>query len=358
MSSTQQAPQIRIRSLFKRTYVRRRPYPEKKVKQVELLKELLQKYETVLVIDLHETSNRILKEYRFWLRRRGAFVYKAKNNLFLIALQQLLGEVPKEVEKVLRGENLFIFTNENPFELTRWILENGVRREARPGDIAPFDIVIPAGNTGLKPGPIMSRFGRLKVPIRVQEGTIWVARDTLVAKKGDKIDENLAEILRVLKIKPIFEALRVKAAIIKCRRVIWGDELRLDIGAYKSMFEEAVRHAFNLMVNAVYPTPEALRVVIAKAYMEAMSLAVRAGVIAPETIRMIIMRAIAEANALAYVLSQKAPDLGIQVQALTMTQTTSTTEARPAEEKAEEKEEKKEGPSEEDIAAGLGSLFG
>lgn len=115
------------------------------------MKELFSKYENVFVIDIHETSNRVLQEYRFWLRRRGgARVIKAKNTLVLIALRQLMGSVSEEVEKLFTGgENLLIFSNENPFELAKWIWGTGVRREAMPGDIAPFDLVAPAGNTNM-----------------------------------------------------------------------------------------------------------------------------------------------------------------------------------------------------------------
>lgn len=86
------------------------------------MKELFSKYENVFVIDIHETSNRVLQEYRFWLRRRGGTrVIKAKNTLVLIALRQLMGDVSEDIEKLFTGENLLIFSNENPFELAKWI---------------------------------------------------------------------------------------------------------------------------------------------------------------------------------------------------------------------------------------------
>jgi len=160
--------------IFKRAYVRTKPYPEKKVRIVNELKELFSKYSTVFVIDIHGTPNRVIQEYRFWLRRRGSRIIKAKNTLVLIALRQLMGGVDEKLRNLFTGENLLIFTNENPYELAKWIWENGVRREAMPGDIAPFDLVAPAGNTNMGPGPIMSKFGKLKIPIRVQDGKIWI----------------------------------------------------------------------------------------------------------------------------------------------------------------------------------------
>ena len=349
--------------IFKRAYVRTKPYPEKKVRIVNELKELFSKYETLFVIDLHGTSNKVVQEYRFWLRRRGSRIIKAKNTLVLIALRQLMGGVDEKLRNLFTGENLLIFTNENPYELAKWIWENGVRREAMPGDIAPFDLVAPAGNTNMGPGPIMSKFGKLKIPIRVQDGKIWIVKDTVVVKKGDKVNEDAAEILKKLNIKPIFESLKIKAAIIKGKYLIPGEELKLDTKTYRSMFEDAVRYALNLAVNAAYPTPEVLRVSIMKAYTEALNLAVNARYATPETIRYILGKAAAEANALAAAIAPKAPQLGLQVPQPTQQATAETTTQGGAEAKAEEKkeeggEEKREGPSEEEIAAGLSSLFG
>ncbi|MCG2886814.1 MAG: 50S ribosomal protein L10 [Vulcanisaeta sp.] len=349
--------------VFKRIYVRTKPYPEKKVRIVNELKELFSKYSTVFVIDIHGTPNRVIQEYRFWLRRRDARVIKAKNTLVLIALKQIFGNVDEKIEKIFTGENLLIFTNENPYELAKWIWENGVRREALPGDIAPFDLVVPAGNTNMSPGPIMSKFGKLKIPIKVQDGKIWVVRDTVVVKRGEKVSEDAAEILKKLNIKPIFETLKIKAAIIKGRYVIPSEELKLDARLYRSMIEDAVRYALNLAVNVAYPTPEVLRISIAKAHIEALNLAVNARYIIPETIRYLISKAVTEANALAMAIAPKAPQLGIQV-AQQPQQATAGAKAQggaaeaKAEEKREEGEEKKEGPSEEEIASGLASLFG
>ncbi|WP_243666791.1 50S ribosomal protein L10 [Vulcanisaeta sp. JCM 16159] len=298
--------------VFRRTYVRTKPYPEKKVRIVNELKDLFSKYETAFIVDIHETSNRVLQEYRFWLRRRGARVIKAKNTLVLIALRQLMSSVTEDIEKLFTGENLLIFSNENPFELARWIWSTGVRREAMPGDVAPFDLVAPAGNTNMGPGPIMSKFGKLKIPIKVQDGKIWIVKDTVVVKKGDKINEDAAEILKKLNIKPIFETLKIKAVILKGKYVIAADNLRLNIGAYRSMVEDAVRYAFNLAVNTAYPTPEVLRVSIAKAHMEALNLAVNTRYVTPESAQYILAKAVSEANALASVIAPKAPELGFR----------------------------------------------
>ncbi len=346
-------------SLLKRQYVRTKPYPEKKVRTIEEASELLRKHKYIFVVDIHGVSNRVLKEYRLKLRRTGSVMKHIKNTLFRLALEKTFGKVPEEVEKVLTGENIFIFTNMNPVEMIKWIEENAVRREAKPGDKAPYEIVIPAGDTGLSPGPILSRFGKLRVPTRVQGGKIWVVKDTVVAKPGDTITPELAEILQKLKIRPIFETLRVKSIIVEGRRAISSEELLKTYEEMKTAVPEAVKQAMNLAINAEIPIPEVLPLLIQKAHLYAMNLAANAGIVTPETAKLVLGKAIAQAYALASIISQKAPELGIQAPTIAP----APAETKPTEEKKEEKEEKKEeekkeGPGEEDIASGLASLFG
>ena len=84
---------------------------------------------------------------------------------------------------------------------------------AKGGDIAPNDLVIPAGNTGINPGPVLSEFKESKVPTKIDQGTIWVSKDTVVAKTGDSISQKLAALLSKLDIKPIEAGIAVNYAI-------------------------------------------------------------------------------------------------------------------------------------------------
>ncbi|MEM1597527.1 MAG: 50S ribosomal protein L10 [Pyrobaculum sp.] len=342
-------------AIGKRRYARSRPYPQRKVKIVEEVSDLLKKYQYVFLFDLHGLSARVLSEYRYRLRPYGV-VKIAKPTLFKIAFAKVYGGVPSEVAEKVRGEVGFFFTNVNPAEVLKIVAEHSVRRAALPGDKAPFDIVVPAGPTNASPGPIISKFGKLKIPTRVQEGKIWIAKDTVVAKAGQEITPEIAEVLRVVGIEPIFEQLRLLGVVWKGRRFVDISELAIDVKQYRELFESAAVYARNLALNIVYPTREVLQVVIPTAHARAVALAARLGVVTRETLPMLISRALAEANALASLIAPKAPELGIAVSA-----PAAQPAAQPAApEKAEapkEEGEKKEGPSEEEVAGSLASLF-
>jgi LSU ribosomal protein L10P len=122
---------------------------------------LLKRYPYVLLFDLHGLSARILHEYRYRLRPYGA-IKIIKPTLFKIAFTKAYGGISAEIAERIRGEIGFLFTDVNPAEMLKIIAENAVRRGAQPGDKAPFDIVVPAGPTNASPGPIISKFSKLK----------------------------------------------------------------------------------------------------------------------------------------------------------------------------------------------------
>lgn len=339
----------------KRYYVRERPYPGKKIRTVEELEQMLREYKYVFLFDLHELPARILHEYRFRLRGR-AKIKIAKHTLFRIAFRRVFGEIPPDVDEQLRGERGYIFTNVDPFQFVKLVEDNAVRRRAKPGDKAPYDIVVPAGPTNLSPGPILSRFGKLKIPTRVQEGKIWIAKDTVVVRAGQEINADIAEVLRVLGVMPMYEALKLIGVIWEGRRFVPISELVLDISRYRSMVEEAARNAMLLSLGAILPVPDALSRAISVAHLRAVALAAEAGILVSETVPFILRRAIATANALAALIAQKAPELGLQALAPAQAQAAPAETAQaPAEQRVEEQ---REGPSEEEVAGGLGALFG
>ncbi|AFA38590.1 Ribosomal protein L10 [Pyrobaculum oguniense TE7] len=342
-------------AIGKRKYAREKPYPPRKVKTVNEAVELLKKYPYVFIFDLHGLSARVLNEYRYRIRPYGV-IKIIKPTLFKIAFSKVYGGISTDIAEKIRGEIGFLFTDINPAEMIKIVAEKSVRRAAKPGDKAPFDIVVPAGPTNASPGPIISKFGKLKIPTRVQEGKIWIAKDTVVAKAGQEITAEIAEVLRVVGIEPIFEQLRLVGVLWRGKRYVDISELVIDVSKYRELFEVAAAHARNLALNVVYPTREVLQVVLPAAHMRAVALAAKLGVVTRETLSVLLSRAVAEANALAAAVAAKAPDLGITVAA---PQTVAQQPAQHAEAPKEEtkEEEKKEGPSEEEIAGSLASLF-
>jgi len=349
-----------VRRLAILTTAAARRIPEWKRKEVEELKRLIQKYPVIAIANLEGVPTAQLQKIRKKLYEKFGdriVMRVAKNTLFRIALKEA-GIDPEPFEKYLTGNNMFIFTDLNPFELARILEKTRVTAPAKPGMKAPSEIVIPAGDTGFKPGPIMSVFGKLRIPIRVQGGTIWIAKDVVVAKPGDEISIELASLLQKLGIEPIEVKLTLKAAYDR-GVMIPGDELILNLDEYKNNVLQAHLAALWVGVEIGYPEPEVLKLAMPVAIRRALAVAAEAGYVTPETAEHVFRTAIAKAYAVVAALGDKAKELGIEVQfAVTSAAAKEKKEEEEKKEEKKEEEKKEEGVSEEQLAAGLEGLFG
>ncbi|MBW9140975.1 MAG: 50S ribosomal protein L10 [Candidatus Aramenus sp.] len=329
--------------------LQQRKIPQWKKDEVRELTELLKTYNTVLIIDLNKFPADKFHEIRKKFRKNSV-IKVSKNTLFRLAAKEAGIDVSK-LDQYLTGTNGFLFSNDNPFTLALNIDKFKLKRYAVPGDVAEEEVVIPAGDTGMPAGPILSTFGKLKVQTRVQDGKIAVVKDTVIAKPGDPIPAEAIPILQKLGIMPVYIKLAIKAAYHE-GLVIPKDQLVIKVDDYKAQVLEAYRNALGLGVEIAYPVPEVLKISLTKAQMYSLNLAGEIGFVTKETASIVFSKAMAKAYALAAAINDKA-NLGIQV-----TQKPAATEEKKEAKEEKKEEEEKKGPSEEEIAGGLSSLFG
>jgi large subunit ribosomal protein L10 len=268
------------------------------------LAELIEKYPVVAIADLQKVRSSQIQEIRKKLRGQ-AEVLVAKNTILKKAAGEL-GEKKPNIGKFtedLAGSNLLLFTGMNPYALILFLNKNKVRVPAKAGDTATSDIIIPGGNTGLQPGPVISEFGEVKVTTRIEGGSIWVARDTVVAEKGDTISPKLASLLSKLGMKPMEAGLTIVRAFDE-GAVFKPEDLVFDIEAYKSELLEACRGALALAVETEYLVPETAPTIIGNAFREALYLANEAEFPTSENIEDLVKRAYSEMRILSDAAAQ------------------------------------------------------
>ncbi|MCS6768045.1 MAG: 50S ribosomal protein L10 [Candidatus Nitrosocaldus sp.] len=272
-------------------------YPEKKRRMYELLREAARRYRAIALVKMEKVRSTQLMPLRKILADEAKMVM-VKNRL---AVKALSDSGVKGIEKILaelENQNLLIFTNMNPFKLQMLLEKNKVYLPAKGGDVATEDIVVPAGNTGLAPGPILSEFREAKIQTKIEEGTVWIAKDTVVAKQGEVISMKLASLLSKLGIKPIKAGVSLHL-VLDDGLVYRSEDLKIDVEAYRRSIEEAYSSALALAVNSAYPTKESIAMIIAKAYSSALALAVNSAYPAREVVRDILALAEARAQAIA-----------------------------------------------------------
>lgn len=279
-----------------------------KQERVQRIRQLFEKYPIFAIADLKgmKANQLQLLKKKF---KDDLEIHVSKNTLVARALKEMGFRDLEAVEKYLSGPNAFVFSKKNPFQMYFMFEKNKVESAASPGETAPNDIVVTAGNTGLQPGPILSKFGAAKIPTKIQDGTVWIAKDTTVVEKGKVISADVADLLSKLGLKPILVGLRIRMAYDGI--VIPGESLAVNLDEYRSMITDAVRSAFNLSVNAAYPTADTISLIVAKAYAEAKSVAIEAGIPIPDIMNELIAVAASRGKALAAEVSKKHPELNL-----------------------------------------------
>ena len=76
-----------------------------------------------------------------------------------------------------------------------------------------MDVIVPPKNTGIAPGPMLTEFKENKIPTKIDQGTIWIQKETTPVRKGESISTKLAALLGKLDIKPIEAKIVLNSAL-------------------------------------------------------------------------------------------------------------------------------------------------
>jgi large subunit ribosomal protein L10 len=341
-----------------------REVPRRKRQEVEELAGLFKEYPVVAIIDASSLEASLLQKVKYIVSKKYGdkiVIRSTKNNLFLLAAKIAGIKGAEELEKRIRGQKVFIFSKVNPFLLYSQITRIKLPAPARAGMKVDREIAVDPMDTKLPAGPLLSAFGKLKIPTKVQGGTIWIAKRTVLAKPGDTISDDLASMLQRLGIYPAEIGITLEFAM-EGGLVLEAQQLKLDVDRYASDVAYAYSLALSFASEIAYPEPEVLKLTIAKAYRKAIALAAESGFVTPETAEAVLTAALRKARALVAAMGDKAKEVGIEpvaVAAAPAAQPAAEQKPKEEEKKAEakEEEEKKE-LSEEELASGLGALFG
>jgi large subunit ribosomal protein L10 len=269
---------------------------EEKSAEVEAIKELLQEYKSIGVASLQKVRAAQLQALKKNLAGK-VYMKVLKNTLMKLAIDELGKEELKRLEDYLAGSNLLLFTDLNPFKLALLLERGKVKTTAKSGDTAAMDVVVPAGNTGQPPGPIISQLNAVGLPTRIESGSVWVSKDTLVVRKGEVINERLAGVLSKLGIKAVEAGLSMRAVLDE-GLIIGGDQLKIDVDATRKSLEQSNAEAFALSLSVTYPTSENITTLLQIAHQKAFALSLGAAVPTKETIGDLVRKAHTEMQSL------------------------------------------------------------
>lgn len=275
----------------------RTKYPQKKVQMYQQIQEIPKKYNVIALVRMEKVrSSQLLP-----LRKKFKGEVEIISIKDKVAQKALAGVKIPAIEKLaekLVGQCVLMFTNMSPFKLNILLGKNKIMMAARGGDIASKEVIIKAGNTGITPGPILTDFKEAGVATKIDQGTVWITKDSTVAKKGDVISAKLATLLSKLDVKPVEAGISLDSAIAE--GIIYAKyEMVIDVEKYRHAFAQAHQEALALSIEIGYVTKENIILLIAKAAQGARSVAIETGYLTDETKEQVLQKAHANARAIA-----------------------------------------------------------
>jgi len=329
-----------------------------KVDYVNSLVEQLSNTKSIAIANAVGVPSKSMQEIRKSLKNQDIYIKVVKKSLLIKALERL-AEKDDSYQQIIQNikEQKQITTTllipkkaVNPFKLYKILDENKTFRAAKPGDIAPNDIKITAGPTPFTPGPVLTSLKKFGLKTKVEGGKIVITEDKIVARKGDVITEDLAELLNKFGIEPIEVKLNIVLAY-ENGLIYSEDILSTPLEKYIEDLRRAFARAVALSLEAGIPTKYSVEILLRSAIENVYKLSMKTGIPTKDTINLLIKKAVGEAVQLAQYLPEDVRPVNISIQ-----QQQSNTSQEPASE--EKKEEKpKEEEKDEQALEGLGSLF-
>jgi len=137
-----------------------------------------------------------------------------------------------------------------------------------------------------------------KIPTKIDQGTIWITKDTIPAKKGEVISEQLDALLGKMDIKPVEAGIVLESALEE-GLVYAKEDMVIDVEQFAQELVQAHQEAISLSIEIAYVTPENIEQILAKAAQSARSVSVESGFLTNETKEQILQKGQGQAQALA-----------------------------------------------------------
>ena len=270
--------------------------PEWKREEVDDIVDILDSYESVGIVDITGIPSRQLQDMRRELY--GTAQLRVSRNTLLERALDEAGEGLGELTEHVAGQVGIIGTNDNPFGLYKQLEESKTPAPISAGEVAPNDIVIPEGDTGVDPGPFVGELQQVGASARIMDGSIQVTEESTVLEAGEEVSADLENVLGELGIEPKEVGLDLRGVVSE-GVTFAPEELDIDVDAYRADIETATARGRNLSVNAVYPTAQTAGALLGKASGEAKSLGVHAAIESPDLADDLVAQADAQVRALA-----------------------------------------------------------
>jgi len=259
----------------------------------EKLWQLVEECRQILLVDADNVGSRQIMDIRRDLRGRATILF-GKNTLIRTGLKHRIAkpesgdedfakrkdkwfpmEELKELIPLIKKNVGLIFCKGSLSDIQKVVEECKVPAEAKAGSLAPVDVTIPAGPTGMDPSQT-AFFQALGISTKIVKSQIEIVTDVHVIEKGKKVGSSEAVLLKKLNIRPFTYGFKI-VNVYDNGSVYSSDALKISDDEIAQKFAMGLRNIAAISIGAGYPTAAALPYAFSSGFRNLVSIAAEAG---------------------------------------------------------------------------------
>ncbi len=267
-----------------------------KKKKVQEIVDMLKKRSGIVIVDLRNTPDRLLQKIKKRIRDEFKGEMKVAKKTVL-ARAVLEAKRPKQLIENVDFPAGIIAIDESPYRVAVFFNQNTLEMPAKVGQVAPYEIIVPEGETDLPAGPALSELKSAGLNVKIDKGKIVVAKDSVIAKEGETLTAIKVKALQTLGIRP-FRAKVVYYIGYDGKTVFKKEDVGIMPEEVAEKIEKELRDAFNLSVNAAYPTKQNIEMLLRNAFSQARNVGINGSLYSDASIEQLLLSALRQAGAL------------------------------------------------------------
>ena len=271
------------------------PKKDNKVHVYNKTQEFFKKYKNIVIADVKDISTDKIQKIRHEIISLGetetlcgktTVIQKAIHDM----KEEAKGDLPKHLpEKALEDfveampgiHLLVIFTNKDIAEISNITAKYIIEKQAKPGQISPVEIIIPAGPTGMDSSQI-DYFQALKIPTKVMRNQLEITTATKILTVGQKITLSEINLMKKFNIKPYKHQMKIKKLLLNGK--LYGEEILKVTNDYmKTKLEQGIKNVLGFSLAAHIPTQASAPHMISNAFRNICALSLGTNVLIDAT---------------------------------------------------------------------------
>ena len=271
------------------------PKKANKVHVFEKTKEYFKKFKNIVIVDVKDISTDKIQKIRHEIVSLGetetlcgktTVIRKAITDL----IEECKGDLPKHIPKqqlldfseAMPGVHLLlIFTNKDIADINNITSKYVIEKQAKPGQLSPVEIIIPAGPTGMDSSQI-DYFQALKIPTKVMRNQLEITNSTKILSVGQKISISEINLMKKFNIKPYRHLVSIKHLLLNGKLYDEGI-LKVTNDYMKQKLELGIKNLLSFSLGANVPTSASAPQMVANAFRNICGLSLGTGILIPQT---------------------------------------------------------------------------